>query len=176
MKDYLRRPYFTNGDTFQPEVEEKDSPFVNNSLLTVDEQQSFCERHQLIEEKMMQHAIQTMGQLRSHYEDVFDGMDSVVRRRANAMLVQFQQAMSRRHGTDGVTYSVDCYTDESIIIRFSQRKDLRLTINFTEPEFIDANRCTRNIEEAYLSYMKGKKRMIRNSTLDIIINELEKLI
>lgn len=51
--------------------------------------------------------------------------------------------------------------------------NVRLTINFTEPEYIDEHR---NIEEAYLSYVKGKTRIIRNSTLENIIMELEKLI
>ena len=176
MKNYLRRPYFSNGDSFHKEVKEVKNPFVNDSRFANDEFHTINEYHQVAAEKMMQNAIQTMGQLHSRYEEVFKVMDVPVRRRANAMLVQFQQAISQKRRNDEIIYSVDCYTDESLIIRFSQRKDVRLTINFTEPEYIDEQRCIRNIEEAYLSYMKGKTRIIRNSTLDNIIMELEKLI
>ena len=176
MKYYLKRPYFSDGDDLPPEIEEEETSFFNDSLLTSDEQKSIRDYRQVMTEKMMQHAVQTMEHLLGSYEEVFDGMDAVVRRRANAMLVQFQQAMYGQGREGDVSYSVDCYTDESIIIRFSQRKDVRLTMNFTEPEYVDEQRCIRNIEEAYLSYLKGEKRVIRNSTLDNIIKELEKLI
>lgn len=176
MKHYFRNPYFSNGDSFLLEVKEDRIPFVNASLLVDDERQSNRESYQVVEEKMMKSSIQTMGELRSRYVKAFNDMDDNIRRRANAMLVQFQQAISQKLSFDEVSYSVDCYTDESFIIRFSQRKDVRLTINFTEPEYIDEQRSIRNIEEAYLSYMKGKTRIIKNSTLDNIILELEKLI
>lgn len=173
MKHYLRRPYFSNGDSFQSDVKQKEYSFINDSRFADDELQTICEHRQVSAEKMMKKTIQTMGELHSRYEKVFDTMDVPIRRRANAMLVQFQQAMSQKRKIGEVFYSVDCYTDESLIIRFSQRKDVRLTINFTEPEYIDEQR---NIEEAYLSYVKGKTRIIKNSTLENIIMELEKLI
>ena len=173
MKHYLRRPYFNNGDSFQSEAKEDGYPFINDSLFADEKHQAICEYRQVTAEKMMKKTIQTMGELHSRYEKVFDTMDVPIRRRANAMLVQFQQAMSQKRRTGEVFYSVDCYTDESLIIRFSQRKDVRLTINFTEPEYINEHR---NIEEAYLSYVKGKTRVIKNSTLENIIMELDKLI
>lgn len=128
------------------------------------------------EENISSSVIVEMGKLQQRYSVVVDALDSEVRTRANELLFAFIQGVSKHNIRNDVSCSIDRYTDESIIVRFRQREDLRVTLNFTEPEYIDEKCTIKNVEVAYLSYIEGHRRRILNSSLSVIIDELCRLL
>lgn len=124
------------------------------------------------EENLSSSVIVEMRKLQQQYSVVVDTLESDVRTRANELLFAFIQGVSKHNLRNDVSCSIDRYTDESIIIRFRQREDLRVTLNFTEPEYIDEECTIKNVEVAYLSYLEGHQRHILNSSLSVIVDEL----
>lgn len=128
------------------------------------------------EENISSSVIVEMGKLQQRYRVVIDALESDVRTRANELLFAFIQGVSKHNLRNDVSCSIDRYTDESIIVRFRQREDLRVTLNFTEPEYIDEECTIKNVEVAYLSYLEGHRRRILNSSLSVIVDELCRLL
>lgn len=127
-------------------------------------------------EEIVRTSIVEMQQLRSRYKMVLDGLDRKLRTRANELLLQFNQLFSKSKYSHLAIFSLDRYTDESIIVRFKNREDVRVTLNFTEPDFVDERHMIQNVEVAYLSFLQGGKRQIKNSSLSVIVDELCKIL
>ena len=127
-------------------------------------------------ENIVRSSISEMEQLKNKYDVVLGNLEQNVRTRANELLLQFNQLVYKKHLNQKTSISVDRYTDESIIVRFQQREDVRVTLNFTEPDFIDDSHKIHNVEVAYLSYISDGKRRIRNSTLPVIVDELSRIL
>lgn len=121
-------------------------------------------------------SIMEMQQLQNCYKTILERLDYQTRTRANELLVSFNQALSRNRINSKACISIDRYTDESIIVRFSQRDDIRVTLNFTEPDYIDEANKILNVEVAYLSFVRNGKRHIHNSTMSVIVDELSELL
>lgn len=163
------------------EIDKKDSPSEKagvffQSGLAVEDAESYVIDQLLQCEKIVKSSMSEMKQLQQKYDMVLDGLDSNVRTRANELLLQFNQLFSTHKYSSMTTISLDRYTDESIIVRFRNREDVRVTLNFTEPDFADEQHTIQNVEVAYLSFIQGGKRQIKNSSLPAIVDELYKIL
>ena len=127
---------------------------------------------EVMDENIARSSILEMEQLKRHYQPVIDNLDKKERTRANELMLGFIQAITKRNFQRQVSFSIDRYTDKRIIVRFKQRADLRVTLNFTEPDYLDEVCTIKNVEVAYLSYLEGNNRHILNSSLSVIIDEL----
>lgn len=72
---------------------------------------------------------------------------------------------------------LDTFSEDSFIVSFTKRADVKLTINFTEPDriFVDGETIN-NVEVAYLTYKTDGRRRIINNTLHNIIEELTEIL
>lgn len=137
---------------------------------------AFINDRDINEETNERKAIAAMKNIEQKYYRVFEKLDKSKRRRANELLMHFQVKIGLS-GKDVVPeYTLDTFSEDRIYVTFTHHKDLRVTLNFTEDDFIDTAQTIRNVEVAYLSYKKENRRFIVNNTLDEIITHLLRLL
>lgn len=154
---------------------EKEGVFFRSDV-AVEDAVNYASDRLLQCEEIVRTSMVEMQQLRSRYDMVLGGIDRELQTRANELLLQFNQLFSKSRYSHLATFSLDRYTDESIIVRFKYREDVRVTLNFTEPDFVDEKHTIQNVEVAYLSFLQGGKRQIKNSSLSVIVDELCKIL
>lgn len=166
--------YYENQANHEITKDLKEDRFINcNDTSVVAFKRMFHKLdREVMDENIARSSIFEMEQLERHYQPVIDNLDKKERTRANELMLGFIQAITKRNFHREVSFSIDRYTDERIIVRFKQRSDLRVTLNFTEPDYLDEECTIKNVEVAYLSYLEGNNRHILNSTLSVIIDEL----
>ena len=66
---------------------------------------------------------------------------------------------------------IDDMIDDSIVVRFVKRKDIRLNIYFDEDSYDDGS-----MEEAYLSYKSEGVRYVENNSIEEAVRHLKQLL
>ena len=66
---------------------------------------------------------------------------------------------------------IDDMIDDSIVVRFVKRKDIRLNIYFDEDSYDDGS-----LEEAYLSYKSKGVRYVENNSIEEAVRHLKQLL
>ena len=66
---------------------------------------------------------------------------------------------------------IDDMIDDSIVVRFVKRKDIRLNIYFDEDSYDDGS-----MEEAYLSYKSKGVRYVENNSIEEAVRHLKQLL
>lgn len=116
--------------------------------------------------------INRVFELRTRYSGVYRSFSEEMSRSFNDRMTQVISRLSERNITiqDIV---LDTFSEESFIVSFPERGDVKLTINLTEPDCINVDGETiNNVEVAYLTFKTNGRRRIINNTLHNIIEEL----
>lgn len=128
------------------------------------------------EETNERKAIAAMMGIEQKYIHVFKTLEKGKRRRAHELLMRFQIKIGLSGKEVTPNYTLDTFSEDRIYVTFPHHKDLRVTLNFTEDDYIDAAQTIQNVEVAYLSYRKNDRKHMVNNTLEEIVNQLLRLL
>lgn len=123
-------------------------------------------------EKVTTVSINRVFDLRERYSTIYQSFSEEMSLSFNDRMTQVISRLSDRDITiqDIV---LDTFTEDSFIVSFPKRRDVKLTINLMEPDRIIVDgESINNVEVAYLTYKTDGRRRIINNTLHNIIEEL----
>lgn len=123
-------------------------------------------------EKVTTVSINRVFDLRERYSTIYQSFSEEMILSFNDRMTQVISRLSDRDITiqDIV---LDTFTEDSFIVSFPKRRDVKLTINLMEPDRIIVDgESINNVEVAYLTYKNDGRRRIINNTLHNIIEEL----
>lgn len=145
----------TNLDTQNPSV----ISVINDNDIFLDQSVSQC--------------ISRSQEISKRYSYIYNQLDESSRLLLRSRMQGLLSIMHRHQEIRVKDIVLDAYSESSFIVSFEDRSDLKLTINFDEPDYINSdNDRIANVEVAYLSFKSNGKRHTINNTFYNIIKQL----
>lgn len=109
------------------------------------------------------------------YSYIYDKLDEASRHLFRSRIQELLTVAQRHQEIRVKDIVLDAFSESSLVVSFENRKDLKLTINIDEPDYLHCdNASIENVEVAYLSFKSnGKRHTINNTFHNIIIQLLD---
>lgn len=158
-------------------AKEKKIHFINDRIGTSHISVSSQGQHiSLTREIAMADSIKRVYDLKKRYRYIYDTFSEEISSLFNnRMCLVVSRLMENKVEIHDI--SLDTFSEDSFIVSFAKRDDVKLTINLNEPDQIMVDgEIVNNVEVAYLTFNEGGKRRIINNTLRNILTELNSML